>query len=162
MKRLLLGGLLALAAVSANAEKWNYELSKSDFSVDYKVATLKDKVKGYELSVSMQQYADDVNNSAVVSIDLPKSVIAAFDCRQSCEAKLNVDGDKNAYPPIRILAFSNFKSYGLVSKSSADFLEILRKSKVVKVLLPIGGGSYDVATFKMDEPFSDDKLKNVK
>ena len=26
----------------------------------------------------------------------------------------------------------------------------------------LGGGNYDVATFKMDEPFSDDKLKNVK
>ena len=49
-----------------------------------------------------------------------------------------------------------------MSKSSTDFLEILRKGKVVKVLLPIGGGNYDVATFKMDEPFSDDKLKNVK
>lgn len=162
MKRFILGGLLSLLAVSANAEKWNYELSKSDFSVDYKVATLKDKVRGYDLTISMQQYADDVNNSAVVSIDLPKGVVAAFDCRQSCEAKLNIDGDKNAYAPIRILAFSNFKSYGLLPKSSVDFLEILRKSKVVKVLLPIGGGSYDVATFKMDEPFNDEKLKSAK
>ena len=95
MRKLLLGGLLALMAVSANAEKWHYELSKSDFSVDYKVATLKDKVKGYELSVSMQQYADDVNNSAIVSIDLPQGKVAAFNCRQGCEAKINVDGDKN-------------------------------------------------------------------
>ena len=95
MRKLLLGGVLALMAVSANAEKWHYELSKSDFSVDYKVATLKDRAKGYELSVSMQQYADDVNNSAIVSIDLPKGVVAAFNCRQGCEAKINVDGDKN-------------------------------------------------------------------
>lgn len=81
----------------------------------------------------MQQY-DDVNNSAIVSIDLPKGV-KRFNCRQGCEAKINVDGDKNAYPPIRLLAFSNFKSYGVTGESK-NFIDVLRKAKVVKVLLP--------------------------
>ena len=161
MRKLLLGSVLALVAVSANAEKWHYELSKSDFSVDYKVATLKDKVKGYELSVSMQQYADDVNNSAIVSIDLPQGKVAAFNCRQGCEAKINVDGDKNAYPPIRLLAFSNFKSYGVTGESK-NFIDVLRKAKVVKVLLPVSGGDFDVATFTLDKPFDDNEFKNIK
>ena len=162
MRKLLLGSVLALVAVSANAEKWHYELSKSDFSANYKSATLKDRENGFILTVDLKEGLTDVNGASIVSIDLPKGIVTAGECRLRCKAEINVDGQKNAYPPLQIFEFSNFQSYGVADPSSANFLDILRKSKVVKVQLPTFRGGYAVATFVSDEPFNDEKLLNVK
>ena len=52
MRKLLLGGVLALMAVSASAGSWKYELQKNDFDGDRKIALLSPDDSELELMIT--------------------------------------------------------------------------------------------------------------
>ena len=150
MRKLLLGGVLALMAVSASAGSWKYELQKNDFDGDRKIALLSPDDSELELMITNE-------TSSGVYFLLPRGFLTSSDCT-FCTARVIADGQE--VEPIKVLGSKNFRTYYLYSPRE-NFIKLFEQNKVVKIQLPSFQGNRNL-TFTQTEKLDLNKLNNVK
>lgn len=159
MKKLLLAGLLSVLAFSANANLWDYNLSKNDFDGDTRSASIKPDSSEVELILIKNEDLNSDKKYTVV-FSLPLGVLTS-NCKL-CEVRVIADGKE--VEPIKLLAASSFKNYFLYSGDEA-FVDLFKNNKVIKIQLPTSRNRQDLKetlTFTQTKPFSLKELDAAK
>lgn len=158
MRNLILGSVLALMAVNANAKTWDYKYGHDDFDGDTRLATLKSDNDEYKIMIG-----EDAKSESKVSIfiPLPLGKITSSECNPLCDMRIIADGNKDI-EPIKLFAMKNHKMYFLYGDGDKRLSEIFENNKVVKMKLPLYNIGADVLTFTQTEKFNKQKLLSLK
>lgn len=159
MKKLLVI-ILTMTALSANAAEWEYAVQKNDFGNDNKYAELLDDTGRFALNFMQEVNSSDDKGISNAGILIYGSGFTNSACREICEAKINIDGNK-ALEPIKLLALSNYKVFAIYGSSKERLIDLMKNSKVFKIQLPLASGDTTV-TFESNQQLNLDKLQNVK